>query len=126
MLHVADGSRTNQVSSVIPRTAIGIDDDSSLPWEVLHQAGTDRLEIWTNSDARLSPTALAADAMGNLYLAGDNLQWRDGQGLLSVIAPAGTTVGQVSSPTGLAVDSAGTLYVADSGNDRVQKYTPGP
>jgi sugar lactone lactonase YvrE len=71
-------------------------------------------------------TALAADAMGNLYLAGDNLQRRDAQGLLSVIAPAGAAVGQVSPPTGLAVDSAGHLDVADTGNNRVQEYTPLP
>jgi hypothetical protein len=41
----------------------------------------------------------------------------------SVIAPAGTGLGQVRVPWYLAVDGAGNLYVADTGNSRVQEYT---
>jgi len=74
------------------------------------------------------------DAAGNLYVA-DVLDWntgigrvqkRDAQGNWSVIATYGTAIGQIEGPSGLAVDGAGHLYVADSGNDRVQKYTPHP
>jgi DNA-binding beta-propeller fold protein YncE len=43
-----------------------------------------------------------------------------------VIASYGPNLGQVSRPWGLAVDAAGNLYVADTGNNRVLKYTPGP
>jgi DNA-binding beta-propeller fold protein YncE len=48
------------------------------------------------------------------------------RGKWSVIANSGGEVGQVSDPSGLAVDTAGNLYVADSGNNRVQMYTPQP
>jgi hypothetical protein len=43
-----------------------------------------------------------------------------------VIATSGTAIGQVNSPSDFAVDGAGNLYVADTGNNRVLKYTPGP
>jgi DNA-binding beta-propeller fold protein YncE len=50
----------------------------------------------------------------------------------SVIATQGTDLGQVhlsgtlTATSGLAVDGAGHLYVADTDNNRVQMYTPGP
>ena len=34
--------------------------------------------------------------------------------------------GEVFYPSALAVDAAGNLYMADSGNNRVQKFTPAP
>jgi tripartite motif-containing protein 71 len=43
-----------------------------------------------------------------------------------VIATLGSDLGEVDGPSGLAVDAAGNLYVADTGNNRVQKYTPHP
>ena len=36
---------------------------------------------------------------------------------------AGTAAGQFDQPYGVAVDVDGTVYVADSGNDRIQKFT---
>jgi DNA-binding beta-propeller fold protein YncE len=88
------------------------------------------------------PTALAVDTAGNLYAADQlptsvnevtfmgRIQKRDAQGHWSVIAAAGTGLGQVYEPTAVAVDAAGNLYVADrpgslSGNGdvdgRIQK-----
>jgi tripartite motif-containing protein 71 len=79
-----------------------------------------------------SATALAVDTAGNLYVEESNytngfgrIHKRDAQGNWSVIATWGADLGQVSKPSGLAVDSAGNLYVADTGNNRVLKYTPG-
>jgi hypothetical protein len=81
----------------------------------------------------LSPGAVAADTAGNLYVAdhpdtigSHRIQKRDAQGNWSVIATQGTAVGQVDLYFygGLAADGAGNLYVADTGNDRVQEYTP--
>jgi hypothetical protein len=90
------------------------------------------------------PTALAVDAVGNLYVAdgsnGSRIQKRVAHGDWSVIAAGGSALGQVNSPTALAVDTAGSLYVVDStpsdGWGRIQKRdargncyenrTPGP
>ena len=76
-------------------------------------------------------SALAVDTAGSIYVAGNGIQKWDAQGIWSVIATAGSDLGQVESqyyggPFGLAVDGAGNLYVADTGNNRVQMYTPGP
>jgi len=37
---------------------------------------------------------------------------------------AGSGFGQLDTPAGLAVDSSGNIYVADSGNDRIQIFSP--
>jgi sugar lactone lactonase YvrE len=81
-------------------------------------------------------SGLAVDTAGNLYVADaptdrtepdhPRIQKRDAQGNWSVIATGGSAIGQVSYPSRLAVDTAGNLYVADTNNNRVQKYTPGP
>jgi hypothetical protein len=67
-----------------------------------------------------SPTALATDAAGNLYIAdGYWIQKRDARAKWSVVASTRAAPGQVIHPAGLAVDAAGNLYVADwdpSGN----------
>jgi DNA-binding beta-propeller fold protein YncE len=76
-----------------------------------------------------SPSALAADAAGNLYVAdwgNHRIQKRDAQGNWSLIATKGRGSGQVYSPTALAVDTADNLYVAEydyNNNDsgRIQK-----
>jgi len=78
-----------------------------------------------------SPSALAADPRGNLYVVDqDNyrIQERDAQGNWSVLGTVGSALGQFSLDytSGLAVDGADNLYVADTGNNRVLKYTPGP
>ncbi len=36
----------------------------------------------------------------------------------------GSGFGQLDTPAGLAVDSSGNIYVADSGNDRIQVFSP--
>jgi hypothetical protein len=85
------------------------------------------------------PSALAADADGNLYVAEpaeydnrgllvqdrtDRIQKRDARGNWSIVAAAGDAPGQVDSPGALAADAAGNLYVADFdsyGDSRIQK-----
>jgi DNA-binding beta-propeller fold protein YncE len=92
-------------------------------------------ELGSNIGQVNSVSALAADTMGNLYVAErnyhdhavhDRIEKLDAQGNWSELATAGLAIGQVNDPSGLAVDATGNLYVADYGNNRVQMYTPGP
>jgi sugar lactone lactonase YvrE len=90
------------------------------------------LPQWVNSLPHkpgevFSPTALAVDPAGNLYVADrGRIQKRDAQGNWSVIATSGAGLGQVIRPGALTVDAAGNLYVADSGSNegRIQKRDP--
>lgn len=84
-----------------------------------------------------SPSGVAADAGGNLYVADT------GNSVIRKIAPDGTvtafaglagvagssdgtgTGARFSSPSGVAVDDVGNLYVADTNNNTVRKITAG-
>ena len=44
--------------------------------------------------------------------------------LVKTWGSTGSGEGQFHSPAGLATDSKGNLYVADTGNDRIQKFSP--
>jgi sugar lactone lactonase YvrE len=99
--------------------------------------------------ARLNtPTAVAIDSKGNLYIA-DTLNHRirkvNSAGTIVTVAGSGaiSAVGhstggfgfsgdgglavdaQLSIPEGVAVDSRGNLYIADTGNDRIRKVDAG-
>ncbi|NCY17326.1 MAG: hypothetical protein EBX39_11265, partial [Actinobacteria bacterium] len=84
-----------------------------------------------------SPTGVAVDAAGNLYIL-DN-QYRQvlkvtTGGTLSVVAgtgnfgaptPGAATSSDLKFPSGIALDSSGNLYIADSGSNQVLKVTSG-
>jgi len=86
------------------------------------------------TDARLNfATAVATDALGNLYIA-DYAIYRikkvNPSGIISTIAGGGVnypgdggqaTSAQLFDPNGLAVDAAGNVYIADYGNNRICK-----
>jgi DNA-binding beta-propeller fold protein YncE len=82
------------------------------------------------------PWGVAVDRVGNLYVtdfgasypsvASGRILVRDTRETWSLLAASGNAIGQVLNPQSLAVDSAGNLYVADSGNERVLKYSPDP
>ena len=86
-------------------------------------------------DAQLwSPSSVAVDGTGNLYIA-DTGNYRirkvDVAGVITTVAgtrgfgfsgngsPA--VDAHLSSPRGVAVDGAGNLFIADTGNDRIRK-----
>jgi len=87
-----------------------------------------------------NPTALAVDALGNLYVAdaGDNRVVRYpspfdqpgtpqpdavfGQPDFSTTTPSPASRSTLSHPSGLALDSAGNLWVSDTGNHRVLRF----
>jgi uncharacterized protein (TIGR03437 family) len=88
--------------------------------------------------ARLNhPSGVAADALGNLYIADrDNHRIRrvTPDGLITTIAGTGeagnggdgglAAAAQLNSPSAVSLDTAGNLYIADTGNHRVREVTP--
>ncbi len=76
--------------------------------------------------ALASPSGVANDAAGNVYIAdtGNNrvLKFSNVGSLLASWGTLGSANGQFNQPWGIAVDAA-NVYVGDSGNNRVQKFT---
>jgi uncharacterized protein (TIGR03437 family) len=80
------------------------------------------------------PWGLAADSLGNLYIADEcnGLIRKVSGGVITTIAGGGTAYGenipatsaQIGYPAGIAVDSAGNVYITDSGANRVHVLTP--
>jgi sugar lactone lactonase YvrE len=87
------------------------------------------------TDARLaSPSGLAVDSVGNLYISdtGNNrIREVTTNGSIATIAGTGTagfagdggpaSSAELSGPTAIAVDTAGNVYIADTGNKRIRK-----
>jgi sugar lactone lactonase YvrE len=87
------------------------------------------------TDADLSsPTGVAVDAAGNLYITdqgNQRVRKVSTTGTITTVAGDGTTGfsgeggpatnASLNLPSGVAVDAAGNLYIADPGNSRVRK-----
>jgi len=83
-----------------------------------------------------SPSSVAIDSVGNLYVADEfnnRIRKITTDGVVTTLAGQtasgnadGTGAGaSFSAPTGVAVDKVGNVYVADTGNHRIRKITPG-
>jgi hypothetical protein len=82
-----------------------------------------------------SPSAVAVDAGGNLYIAdttNDRIR-KVSNGVITTVAGGGSVLGdngpatsaQLSYPQGIAVDAAGNLYIGDTYNQRVREVSNG-
>ncbi len=83
-----------------------------------------------------SPSGVAVDASGNLYIAdsgNDRIRKVTAAGVISTVVGTGepgfggdggqAASAQLNTPTGVAVDTGGNLYIVDSGNNRIRKVT---
>lgn len=80
----------------------------------------------SNDGQFLTPTGIATDAAGNVYVAegnGNRVQKFDNNGnfLLKFGIP-GDVPGGFVAPSGVAVDSSGNIYVSDAFTERVSKF----
>jgi DNA-binding beta-propeller fold protein YncE len=104
---------------------MGIDGFSgglTLQMNYVTQAPTGTPTITTFATGFSSPSGVAVDSSGNVYV-GDQ-----GNNLVSKITPGGsvsTLATGLNNPRGVAVDSSGNVYVADQNNNRIAKITPG-
>lgn len=100
------------------------------------QAGYAASNVPAMSTGFVAPSAVAADALGNFYVAdylGHVVRKIDSKGIISTVAgnsragyagdngPA--TNASLNGPFGVAADAAGNLYIADTGNNVVRKVT---
>jgi sugar lactone lactonase YvrE len=88
--------------------------------------------LWT-------PTGIATDAVGNLYIAdgvnNQRIRKVNTSGIITTIAGTGVqgysgdgaaaTLAQLNNPTGVAVDTGGNVYIADFDNNRIRKIDTG-
>ena len=84
-----------------------------------------------------TPSDVAVDADGNLYIADENnhrIRRVDASGIITTTAGTGVegfsgdggpaVKAQLAGPRGVAVDAAGNLFIADHGNHRIRKVDP--
>lgn len=124
-LYLAEGGEANRV--------VRIASDGSV---TLLAGGKEGFGDGTGAAAALhTPSGLAIDTAGNLYVAdtGNNaIRKISPQGVVTTLAGdgvAGDQDGQgaaarFNGPVGVAVDRNGVVYVSDTYNDRIRKITP--
>ena len=93
--------------------------------------------IAATSAGLTSPSGVAVDSAGNLYIAdlGNNRVRKVSAGIITTVAGTGTagyngdnvpaTSAELYGPWGVALDLSGHLYIADTDNNRIRKVAGG-
>jgi trimeric autotransporter adhesin len=129
-LYIA-GNEDHRIRKVTPAGII-----STVATEGTHIFNVDSKRV-AMAPRLFSPTDLAVDSAGNLFIADQNnhlIFKLTPAGIMSIVAGNGTngysgdgglaTAAKLSFPRGVAVDSAGNLYIADESNELIRKVTP--
>lgn len=121
-LYVADAGESNRIRKITPDGIV-----STLA------GGGEGFQDGQGANAKFNtPSQLALDAQGNLYVAdtGNNAVRRvTPDGAVTTIAGSGhvgardgaAREAELNAPVGVAVDAQGNVYVADTYNDRIRK-----
>ena len=126
-LYIADYDRVRKVSNGVITTVA--------------ETGTHGPSSGDNGPATsaslFSPTGIAVDSAGNLYIAdtGNSRIRKVSNGVITTVAGTGgygfsgdngpAASAQLFNPEGVAVDSAGNLYIADTLDNRIRKVSNG-
>jgi sugar lactone lactonase YvrE len=124
-LYVADGGNNNSIRK-IDLAGVGT---TLAGGEEGYAEGAGKLAAFN------TPSGIAIDAAGNLYVAdtGNNaIRKVTPQGVVSTLAGDGLAgdkdgkgaAAQFNGPIGVAVDAAGVVYVSDTYNDRIRRIAP--
>ena len=123
-IYVADAGDTNQIKKITPEGVV-----------TTLAGGSEGFADGVGPQASFNtPSGLAIDADGNLYVAdtGNNrIRKITPEGVVSTVAGDGTAgyadgaaaQARFDGPIGVAADSTGSLYVADTYNDRIRKIS---
>jgi uncharacterized protein (TIGR03437 family) len=88
--------------------------------------------------ALLTPTGVAFDASGDMYIAdsgNQRIRRVDSSGVIATVAGTGTagfsgdgllaSAATFNNPIGIALDASGAIYVADEDNNRIRRFVVG-
>jgi len=109
----------------------------NLPGSIITIAGNNLKSKLLSSENLKSPSSVAIDVAGNIYISDSNnnriLKVVVSTGITTTVAGKGTsgysgdgglaTSATLNTPLGIAVDNVGNLYIADYGNRRIRKVT---